>query len=123
MEKKVDIDVNSGLCVIKVTGILKRPQDSHELLRIAGVAAKEHGCTHFLFDIREANIIANTIETFDAAADPEKHGFSRFFRAAAVYPAISDNLRFMENVAVNRGLFALRIFDDIDDAREWLLSN
>ena len=123
MEKKVDFDGTSGICVITVTGTHKRSEDSYELLRIAGAAAKEHGCSRFLFDMREANIIASTMSTFDTARDPEKHGFSRLFRIAAVYPDISDDHRFLELVAVNRGAAAFRVFKDIDEAREWLGSN
>ena len=52
MENKVDINVANCVCVIKVTGIHKRPDDSHELLHMAGSVAKKHGCSRFMFDMR-----------------------------------------------------------------------
>ena len=47
MEYKVEYDNNSGVCVVQVSGIHKRPQDLQELLRIAGTCAAEHGYSRF----------------------------------------------------------------------------
>jgi hypothetical protein len=120
MERKVDVNVASGICVIKVTGTHRRPDDSHELLHIAGLIAKEHGCSRFLFDMREADIVAGTMHTYETALEPEKHGFSKLYRIAAVYPEITKDHSFMENVGVNRGAVAFKVFAEIDKAREWI---
>ena len=106
--------------MIKVTGTHRRPQDSHELLRIAGSNAKKHKCSHFLFDMRETTIAGDAIGAYETAINPEKHGFSNSFRIAAVYPAVEENEKLMENVAVNRGATAFQVFDDIVAAREWM---
>ena len=122
MKYTIEFDVNSGVCMIQVSGIHKRPEDSHELLRIAGAFAAEHSCSRFMFDMRGATIVGDTMGAFETAVEPEKYGFSRLFRIASVYPTITENHKFMENVGVNRGALAFRVFDDIDTAREWIVS-
>jgi hypothetical protein len=113
-------DVSIGVCTIAVTGPHKRPDDSHELLCVAAAAAEEHGCSRFSFDMREAIITGGALETFETANDPEKHGFSRHYRIAAVYPEITGEHYFMGIVGVNRGASAFRVFDDINKAYEWV---
>jgi hypothetical protein len=122
MKYTVEFDISSGVCVIQVSGVHKRPGDSHELLRIAGAVAEEYGCSRFMFDMRGATIVGDTMGAFHTAVDPEKHGFSRLYRIASVYSAITEDHKFMENVGVNRGAKGFRIFDDIDTAREWIAS-
>lgn len=120
MEYKVEHDINSDVYVVRISGIHKRPQDSHKLLRFVGTIAAEHECSKFLFDMREATILGGTIDTYNAVIDHEKYGVSKLFRIAAVYPAITEDNRFMENVGVNRGATAFRVFDDISAVREWI---
>jgi hypothetical protein len=120
MEYKVEYDINSDVCVVQVSGVHKRPQESQELLRIAGTFAAEHGCSRFLFDMREATIVGGTMDAYETVVDHKKYGFSKLFRIAAVYPAITENEKFMENVGVNRGAAAYQVFDDIRAARDWI---
>jgi hypothetical protein len=122
MKHTIECDISSGVCAIRVTGPHKRPEDSHELLRIAAATAEVYGCSHFLFDMREAAIVGSTMGAFYTASDPEKYGVSRFYRIAAVYTEVTKDHRFMENVGFNRGVAAFRVFDNIDEAREWLAS-
>jgi hypothetical protein len=122
MEYTVEFDPNTGVYTIVITGPHRRPDDSHELLPVAAAAAEEYGCSRFLFDMREARITGGTIATFDTADEPERHGFNRHYRIAALYQTITKDHRFMEDVGVNRGATAFRVFDDIDKAREWIAS-
>jgi hypothetical protein len=41
------------------------------------------------------------------------------FKFSAVYSKITEEERFFENTAVNRG-FAVRVFDNFEQALEWL---
>jgi hypothetical protein len=122
MEYTVEYDTSSGVCVIRVSGTHKRPEDSHKLLRIASACAKENGCSRFLFDVREATITGGTMGAYNTVVEPEKQGFSKLYRVASVYPAITEDHKFMEDVGANRGAAAFQVFDDIDKAREWLTS-
>ena len=123
METTVDFDADSAVCAIRVSGSHKRPEDSHELLRLAGSLAKEHRCCRFIFDMRGATITGRTIDAYDTVANPEQHGFSRRYRIASVYPKIAENDKFLETVAANRGSTAFRVFDDFDAARRWITSD
>lgn len=120
MKYSVHFDEDTGVCLIRVTGPHRRPEDSYELLRIGAAAAKEHGGSRYIFDMREAEIITDTMGTYDAASNPEKWGFSRHYRIAAVYREITEDHRFLETVGFNRGASGFRVFDDIDRAWEWV---
>jgi len=120
MKHASEFDKGFGVCVINVSGIHKRPEDSQALLRIAGAFAQAHRCSSFLFDMRETTLQGSILGAFETAVDPEEHGFSRSHRIAAVYPTLTKDHKFMETVGVNRGATAFRVFDDIDHAREWL---
>jgi len=120
MEHTVQHDVDLDACVVKVSGIHKRPEDSLELLRIAGTYAVEHSCTRFLFDMREASISGGALGAYETPLDPERLGVGRTFRVAAVYATLSEDERLLEDVGVNRGAATFRVFDDIAAAREWL---
>lgn len=122
MEYTSEFNISLGVCVIKVAGVHRRPEDSHELLRVASTFAAEHGCGRFLFDMREATIVGDTMGALYTALDPERLGFDRLHRVASVYRRITENEKFMENIGVNRGALYFRIFDDIEKAREWVAS-
>jgi len=120
MEHTVKIDDSSGICVIQASGTLRRPQDSLVLLRAAGTAATGRGIRRILFDLREAEIIGTTMGAYETVVEPEKYGLSRHLRIAVVYSVITEDERFMENLGVNRGANAFRVFDDINAARAWV---
>jgi hypothetical protein len=120
MECTIQYDDRLGVCVITGTGMLKRPQDSLELLRIAGAYAVKHHCSRFLFDMRETDIVGSTVDAYEIPLHPEKYGIRKSFHIAAVYAVATSNERLLEDVGVNRGATAFRVFDDIDAAHEWL---
>jgi hypothetical protein len=120
MEHTVQLDPALGACVITVTGTHRRPQDSLELLRIAGRQAQEQGCSRFLFDMRAANIVGDALGAYETPQDPEKHGVSKHFRVAAVYSTITEDEGLLETAGKNRGAVAFRVFDDLAAARQWL---
>ena len=120
MEYKVEYDINSDACVVQVSGVHERPQDTQELFRIAGTVAAEHGCSRFLFDMREATILGGMLAAYKSVIDHEKYGASKLFRVAAVYSEITVNEEFLENVVVNRGARYYKVFDDILTAWDWI---
>lgn len=65
-----------------------------------------------------------TMAAFDIAHAPDSFGWSREFQLALVdlnEESRKDNL-FTETIAVNRG-FRVKVFDNEDDARAWLLGS
>lgn len=122
MKCRMELDKSAGICTVTVTGVHRRPEDSHEVLRRAGELRRRCGCSRFLFDMRRADIQGGTLGAFHTAKDPERQGFSLHNRVAAVYESITEDHRFLEDVAVNRGASAFRVFDDMEKARRWLLS-
>ena len=123
MEFNINYDDYSDLCILQVSGAYKRPINTHELLRIAGSSAIQQGYSRFLFDLREASISGTTLDAYDSVIDHDNCGFSQFFRLAVVYQSISENDKFIENVGVNRGAAAFRVFDDFDEAWGWMKMN
>jgi hypothetical protein len=122
MEYSIEHDSKTNVCIIQVSGSHKRPQDSQELLRIAGAFAAKHKCSRFLFDMRNATIEGGTLDAYNTVVDYEKFGISILFRIAAVYSTITVDDKFMEDVGVNRGAVAYRVFDDYAAAHEWIIA-
>jgi hypothetical protein len=97
-----------------------------ELIAEYAVNAKEKGCTLILSDYREATIKLSTIEIYEmpkiltetfALSGLSIHHIKR---ALVVAKELKEYL-FFETVTFNRGQYA-KIFKDITEAREWLLS-
>ncbi len=120
MKYTTEFDEAKGICMIRVTGRNKRPDDSLVLQQFACDFADERGCQRFLFDMTQAEIIGGTMDTFETGTvpvDPDhKHARQKI---ALVYSEYTADEGFLEDVAVNRG-FRLRVFDEIDTAVEWL---
>ena len=124
MEYTSEFDTANELCVITVTGRVVRPRDSILLQQFARDFEQARRCYKFLFDMRQAEIIGGTMDTFEAGTVPADR--DRLVRPqysiALLYSGDLFNHKFMEAVAVNRG-YNLRVFDDIDNAMEWLEMN
>ena len=120
MEHTIEHDSALDACIITVRGVHTRPKDSLELLRIAGSYATEHKCSRFLFDMREASIAGGALGAYETPLDPETLGVKKWFKIAAVYATVSEDERLLEDVGVNRGAIAFRVFGDISAARHWL---
>jgi len=119
MEASVTYDEDRAICCVRVIGTITDRSDVHSFFGPAQPILKEQGSTRVLFDLRDAEIAASTMETFFTAADPEVWGWKRHYKAAVVYSETTKYERFLETVGVNRGI-RIKIFDDIDEAISWL---
>lgn len=120
MEYATEFDEAKGICTIHVTGRHKRPEDSRTLQQLQGDITDKQGYQRFLVDMTQAEIIANTMDTFDTgtvSVDPD--GKQRRQKIALLYAGNLAEHKFLENVAVNRG-YQLQIFDQKHLALEWL---
>lgn len=85
-------------------------------------AALDEGLQRILCDETGITTRLDTLETFDIGTFLSRNT-PPSFRIAIIYdPQAYFDFRFFESVAVNRGM-QLRIFTDIDPAREWLLNS
>ena len=115
-----ELDSESGICRVYVTGEYHRPEDSDQMKQFAVDYSASHGCHRFLMDLTQAEITGGTMDTYKAAnpqgelAEP-----LRKLRTAFVRNKMTEDDSFFENVAVNRG-YMLRAFDSIAKAVEWL---
>jgi hypothetical protein len=120
MDYSTDYNEAKAVCTVRVWGEHRRPHDSRKLQKVARELRVEHGCSRFLFDMRETRIVSDTISTYQAAAAPAAYGMKPGdYRVALVYADGMDDHKFLENVLVNMG-YTLRVFGDIDEAVGWL---
>jgi len=113
-------DKSGGICIVKVTGQHKRPQDSLVLQQLARKMGEESRCQKFLFDMRHADIIGDAIDTYEAGKVPGDLDHTQLSqKVALVYSGDLSKHKFLEDVAVNRG-YQLRVFDNLEKAFEWL---
>lgn len=120
MEYTTTFDGAKAICTVRVKGRLQRPDDSLVLQRLAREIGEEHNCQRFLFDMTQAEIVGGTMDIFTAGtvpADSDRRQARQ--RVALVYAGDLSDHKFMETVAVNRG-YQLRVFDNLDEALEWL---
>ena len=120
MEFTTEFDEAKGICVVRATGRHKRPDDSLVLQKLARDIGDERGCQRFLFDMTQAQIIAETVDTFHTGTVPvDVDRKQARQRIALVYAGNLSDHKFVETVALNRG-YQLRVFDKMEEALEWL---
>ena len=122
MDLTAEVDRDNRILVVHVTGTYRRPHEGYEAQRFVIDTFPEYGCRRVLLDLTGAKVVAGTMATFETAnPPPEVANELRRFVFAAVYARITDDERFFETAAVNRGL-RVRIFTDLDAAVRWLLA-
>ena len=120
MEHNFEFDKDAGICTVCVTGTFTRPRDAVEIEHVVINLHNELGCSRFLVDMTNAHIVSTTFDTFKAGNPPaEISNTLRGFRVAVLYSELTEDDRFLETVAVNRG-FTMYVFDENDKAVKWL---
>jgi hypothetical protein len=120
MELSTAFDKEKDIFIVHVMGEYRRPYNGFEAQRLVINSFAEHGCRRVLLDLTQAEIIAGTLSTYQTAnPEPEVAQELRKFSFAAMYAEISEDDRFFETAANNRGL-RVKTFDDLDKALEWL---
>ncbi len=115
-----------GILEVKVYGDYFLAEATQLLLETAAMI-QEHHCSKILTDLQDAKVNISTLEQYNA---PEL--FQKVFeesdidvrkvKRAVVAANVSQDYRFAENVVVNRGQ-KMRIFQDIEEAKRWLLAS
>ena len=117
-----ELDESSGVCTITVTGIVKRPDDSVILQQFALDLENKMDCLRFLFNMTKADFVGGTMDVYKTGSFTADTNHTQIRqKMALVYKDITEEHKFMETVAVNRG-YQLRVFDKngMNDAIEWL---
>lgn len=121
MEYTTEFDEVNEICIIHVTGELRRPVDSLSLQKVVRDTYMGAGTHRFILDMRKAQIIGETGDTFSIGSVPvdtdKKMKFTPH-KVALVYSSTSVDEIFLESVAVNKG-YNLKVFSKIDKAMEW----
>ncbi len=77
---------------------------------------------YVLCDERDLEYRLNTFDIYESAKYVSEYA-PKFVRIALVFnKKYAKDISFFEDVVVNRGLM-MRVFDDIDKAKKWLLPN
>ena len=120
MKLSAELDREENILAIHVRGEYRRPDDGFEAQRFVVDSYSEYGCRRVLLDLTDATVIPGTMPAFETAhPNPDMAAELLKFSFAAVYREITEDERFFENVAVNRGL-RIRVFDELEEALEWL---
>ena len=82
----------------------------------------QESCIHILTDFRDAQLIDSLTNTYKMPDSALNSGICRNIKRALVVKEIEQNFRFLETVFVNRGN-VVKLFDNMDEARNWLNSN
>jgi hypothetical protein len=93
-----------------------------EMLRRVGRVASETQSGLVLFDLREADFRSYYADTIRHAEEGPALGIDRAFRIAVLGAEGNPMLRFIENVALNRG-FQVKAFTEESEAVAWLRTN
>jgi hypothetical protein len=121
MKYTTEFDGVNGICIIRVKGKLRRPDDSITLQKFVRNFYIEQGCCRFLIDMRQAQIIGGKEDTFSIGTIPVDTDLKMKttpHKVALVYSSTNVNEIFLENVAVSRG-YNIKVFTKIDKAIEW----
>ena len=121
MELSLTYDPEKDILTIHVGGEYRRPHDGFAAQQFVINSFSEFKTRRILLDLTQAVIIPGTMPTFQTAnPQPDIARELRKFSFAAVYPVITEDERFFETAAVNRGL-RVRIFDSLKTAVDWLM--
>jgi len=125
MKYTTEFDEVNKICIISVKGKLRRPDDSLAIQKLVRDYHYEKGYSRFLIDMRQAQIISGTTDTFligTVSVDTDQKMKAIPHKVALVYSSTNANEIFLENVAVHKG-YNVRVFTKIDKAIEWFKIN
>ena len=121
MEYIHEFDKENEICIIRVKGKLRRPDDSLTLQKFVFDYHNKKGYSRFLIDMRKVQITGEERDTFSIGSipfDKDKKMKSIPHKVALVYSSTNVDEIFLENVAVHRG-YNVKVFTKIDKAIEW----
>lgn len=120
MEYKIEYKPGDKICFIKVTGIIKRPEDSIKLQAICFDHGENTGCQKYLFDMRNTTLTGSIEGAYSAGASPGQKGINPGrYQTALVYALLEPEHRVMQMVLKDKG-YNVQVFENIGLAIDWL---
>jgi hypothetical protein len=116
--EKVHVSVRDGVVWVELRGEIVF-QDSVRAMKMAAQAARDHGIDRLVFDIRASHHPEFHAATLESARMAPDLGLNTALRCAVLGEPGDERLRFIEDVAANRG-FKARAFTDAALATAWL---
>jgi hypothetical protein len=121
MKYTTDINKSTGICIIHVTGRIKRPYDSLALQQLARGIDEKQGTHKFLFNMMEAQVVGESIDALQVGIMPTDPTLKmRSHRTALVYSQLTAENTLMEDALADRG-YNVRVFYSLGEANEWLM--
>jgi len=120
MEWTIEYLANEKLLYIKTKGRLTK-ESANAMLRDVVEEMTHQQCVKQLVDHRETVFELTVLEYYERPDINKEIGISYSWKIAMVFKELNENTRFMETVFRNRG-YNFQQFDDIEEARKWVLS-
>ena len=118
VEEKIRVELRGGVVVVELRGLIAF-DDSVRAMRMASEAARAHGTDRLLFDIRGSRYPEFHVAALESARLAPDLGLNTAMRCALLGEPGDERLRFIEDVATNRG-FKMRAFTDEAQALAWV---
>ena len=120
MGDELRYDSDSDCVILHVEGTVTMERIRKLAPQVARMFAHT-GCNRLLNDMRAAIIDVSVTELFDSPNAMDEAKVSRTIKRALVVPPSFKESTFLEDVTNNRG-HNLRVFKDIEEAKQWLLA-
>lgn len=120
MEWQIEYYSSEDYLYIRTKGVLTAESANAMVMEIVEAAAL-HRCDRQIVDHRNTTFALSLFEYYERPDVNKQIGISQRWKIAMVFSEMSENTHFMETVFRNRG-YNFRQFDDIEKAKEWLLS-
>jgi hypothetical protein len=118
----IKYDADFDCVVTKITGNIDKNLISKFFTEVGKVAA-DHNCSRILSDLREAKVNAPVSHMYEMAKTIEKLNIKKSFRRAVVISTDHKDYEFWETVCYNQGYQFVKIFQDYEQARDWVTEN
>lgn len=125
MSYQFEVHPNPDFIRVEVSGIRKpgeAAENAHAVGREITSVCRETGIDRILLVVDLSGRLS-AIDAFEIVTRSQDYGWSHAFKLAFVdlnAESLADS-RFTETVALNRA-YRMQVFDNEDDAREWLLN-
>jgi hypothetical protein len=120
MPFQVTYDSEIDCVITAITGDMDKSVISDFFTEVGRIAA-ENNCTRVLSDLREGKITALLTDIYEMAKAIENKGIVKSLKRAIVISKDHDDYAFWETVCHNQGHQRVRVFQDYEQAKDWVL--
>jgi hypothetical protein len=120
MEWMIEYLQDDDLLYIKTKGFMTR-EVANAMVQDIVEAMNRYQCKRHIVDHRDTTFLFNLTEYYERPEVNRRIGLSHSWKIAILFKELTEDTLFMETVFRNRG-FLFRQFDDLDDARAWILT-